>query len=195
MSRLSRTEFLAMNSLPRRLLQQHYELPRSKRMGIQFTDKDVLEIGCGSGYSATLILKDKPRSYVGIDMMEEQIALAQKRGIEGAEFRIEDAARMQSIEDASKDLIIIFGVLHHVPEWRVVLLECHRVLRPGGEMYIEEPPRKILELVDDRWLHWDHPKEGRFSLRELTKSLTDACFRIINIFSAFGFGFYRVQRM
>jgi ubiquinone/menaquinone biosynthesis C-methylase UbiE len=195
MSRLSRAEFRAMNSLPRRLLQKHYELPRVKRMGIRFNEKDVLEIGCGSGYGATLILKDKPRSYIGIDMMEEQIALAQKRGIQGAEFRLEDAANMQSIEDASKDLIVIFGALHHIPEWRIVLSECHRVLRHEGEMYVEEPAGKLLELVDGKWPHWGHPKEGHFSLQELTRSLTDSRFRIINLSSAFGFGFYRVQRM
>jgi len=195
MSRLSRAEFRAMKSLPRRILQKHYELPRVKRMGIRFNDKDVLEIGCGSGYGAELILKDTPRSYVGIDMMEAQIALAQKRGIQGADFRLEDAATMQSIEDASKDLIVIFGVLHHMQEWRVALSECHRVLRSGGEMYVEEPAGKFLELFDGRWPHWDHPKEGRFSLRELTKSLTNAYFRILKLSSAFGFGFYRVQRI
>jgi hypothetical protein len=42
MPRLSRAEFQAMNSLPRRLLQKHYELPRLKCMGICFDGKDVL---------------------------------------------------------------------------------------------------------------------------------------------------------
>jgi ubiquinone/menaquinone biosynthesis C-methylase UbiE len=164
-------------------------------MGIRFNEKDVLEIGCGSGYGATLILKDKPRSYIGIDIMEEQIALAQKRGIQGAEFRLEDAANMQSIEDASKDLIVIFGALHHMQEWRVALSECHRVLRSGGEMCVEEPSGKFLELFDGRWPHWDHPKECRFSLRELTKNLMNTCFRVIKISSFFGFGFYKAQRV
>ena len=195
MSRLSRAEFRAMNSLPGRLLQKHYELPRCKRMGVRFYEKDVLEIGCGSGYGAELILNNKPRSYIGVDMMEEQIALARKRELQGAEFRIEDATHMHSIEDASKDLIVIFGVLHHVSEWQVVLSECHRVLRSGGEMYVEEPAGKFLELFDGRWPHWDHPMEGRFSLRELTKSLTNAYFRILRVSSTFGFGFIRVQRI
>ncbi len=195
MSRLSREEFQAMNSLPRRLLQKHYELPRLERMGVRFNGKDVLEIGCGSGYGAILILRDKPRSYIGIDVMEEQIALARKRGIRNAEFRIEDAENMQSIEDASKDLIVIFGALHHMPEWRVVLSECHRVLRSGGEMYLEEPAGKMLELFDGLWPHWYHPKDGRFSLQELTKSLTNTCFRVIKISSFFGFGFYKAQRI
>jgi ubiquinone/menaquinone biosynthesis C-methylase UbiE len=195
MSRLSRAEFQAMNSLPRRLLQKHYEIPRLKRMGVCVNGKDILEIGCGSGYGATLILRDKPLSYVGIDMMEEQITLAQKRGIQGVEFRIEDATNMQSVEDASKDLIVIFGALHHMPEWRVALSECHRVLRSGGEMYLEEPGGKILKLFDGRWPHWYHPKDGRFSLQELTKGLADACFKVCKISSFFGFGFYKVQRI
>jgi len=139
-------------------------------MGVRFNEKDVLEIGCGSGYGADLILNDKPRSYVGVDMMEEQKALARKREIQGAEFRIEDATHMHTIEDTSKDLIVIFGVLHHVSEWQVVLLECHRVLRSGGEMYVEEPAGKLLELFDGRWRHWDHPKVGRSTLHTLESS-------------------------
>ncbi len=195
MSRLSRAEFQAMNSLPRRLLQKHYELPRLKHMGACFNGKDILEIGCGSGYGAILILRDKPLSYIGIDVMEEQIALAQKREIQGAEFRIEDATNMQSIEDASKDLIVIFGALHHIPEWPVALSECHRVLRSDGEIYLEEPTGKLLELFDGRWLHWYHPKEGHFSLQELTRSLTNTCFRTLNLSSFFGIGFYKAQRI
>ena len=128
-----------MNSGPRRLLQRWYEFPILRRMGVTFTRKDVLEIGCGSGYAAQLILLEGPKSYVGVDVMPEQLALARRRGLSAAEFRLEDATHLASVPTASIDLVAVFGILHHIPEWRRAVAECRRVLRPGGEVYLEEP--------------------------------------------------------
>ncbi len=195
MSRLSNSEFQAMNSFPRRLLQKYYEFPRLKRMGVRFNGKDILEIGCGSGYGALLIVRDKPQSYIGIDIMEEQIELAKKRNISCAEFRIEDAAQMQTIADSSKDLIVILGILHHIPEWRSVILQCHRVLRPEGEIYLEEPLGELLYWFDKWWSKWEHPKEGHFLLKELESNLLKADFKILRTGHIFGFGFFRAQKI
>ena len=194
MSRLSKEEFRAMNSPLRRLLQRYYELPLLRSMGIHFTGKDILEIGCGSGYGAELMMKDRPRSYLGVDVMEEQIELACKRAIPGTEFRLEDAARLQSVADASMDLVVVFGILHHIPAWRIVMAECHRVLRPEGEIYLEEPDGELLDWFD-RWSKWGHPKEARFSLRELENDLSGQGMRILRKSHLFGFGFYRAQRV
>jgi len=194
MSRLSKEEFQTMNSLPRRLLQRYYEFPRLKSMDVGLKGKDILEIGCGSGYGAMLIMKDEPHSYLGVDVMEEQIELACKRAIPGAEFRLEDAIQLRTIADACIDLIVIFGILHHIPEWRIALAECHRVLRSGGEMYLEEPLGELLDWFD-RWSNWDHPKERRFSLNELESNLSTKGFRILKRSHRFGFGFYRVQKV
>ena len=192
MSRLSKEEFRAMNSPLRRLLQRYYELPLLRSMGILFTGKDVLEIGCGSGYGAELIMKDKPHSYLGVDVMEEQIELARKRVILDTEIQLEDAARLQTVADASVDLVVVFGILHHIPEWRIVLSECHRVLRLEGEIYLEEPDGELLDWFD-RWSNWNHPEESRFSLRELESNLSGKNFRILKKSHMFGFGFYRAQ--
>ena len=45
--KLSQREFDAMNNPIRRWLQRMIEYPNFKRMGLQTTDLDVLEIGCG----------------------------------------------------------------------------------------------------------------------------------------------------
>jgi ubiquinone/menaquinone biosynthesis C-methylase UbiE len=121
-----------MNSGGRRLVQRWIEFPLFRRLGLKAEGQDVLEVGCGAGYGAVLIGRLRPRSYVGVDLMPEQIELAQARGLPGAEFLVMDAAEMGRIDDASKDCVVIFGILHHIPKWREVLRECHRVLRPGG---------------------------------------------------------------
>lgn len=50
------------------------------------------------------------------------------------------------------DLIIIFGVLHHIPNVSSVLSEMSRVLRPGGKIFIREP---ITSMGD-----WRYPRRG-----------------------------------
>jgi len=194
MTRLSDREFQAMNSVPRRLLQRLYEFPRLRHMGVTFRGKDVLEIGCGSGYAAWLIARDAPRSYLGVDVMPEQLKLARLRPIPQAEFRLEDATALTSVASSSTDLVVIFGILHHIPEWRRALAECWRVLRPNGEVYLEEPDGSVLAWFEATF-HWGHPDQGWFLLRELQAELERQGFQILAQARAFGFGFYRARRL
>ncbi|HRH24002.1 MAG TPA: class I SAM-dependent methyltransferase [Candidatus Paceibacterota bacterium] len=43
------------------------------------------------------------------------------------------------IEDASYDAVLLINVMEHVFEYRALLLECARVLRPGGTIVIIVP--------------------------------------------------------
>jgi ubiquinone/menaquinone biosynthesis C-methylase UbiE len=86
-----------------------------------------------------IIQEFKPRQIIAFDLMPEQIALAQKRRLP-VEFKIGDATAMDA-PDASCDAVFDFGILHHIPQWRKVLVETARVLVAGGVLLIEEPHR------------------------------------------------------
>ena len=43
------------------------------------------------------------------------------------------------LEDSSVDLVVCFGVLHHIPNVSFVIKEIFRVLRPGGHFLLREP--------------------------------------------------------
>jgi ubiquinone/menaquinone biosynthesis C-methylase UbiE len=190
MSRLSDREFRAMNNPWRRLFQRLCEFPLLKWFGVPITDREVLEVGCGSGYGAQLLATLKPRSYVGFDFMPEQVDLARKRMPE-AEFYVQDATAMKDISTASKDTVVVFGVLHHIPKWKAAVNEIARILRPGGEVYLEEPDGGVIDWFD-RFFEWGHPVT--FRLGELEAYLQVSGFRIIRRLRSVGFGIYRLQK-
>jgi ubiquinone/menaquinone biosynthesis C-methylase UbiE len=189
-SRLSDREFKAMNNPWRRLLQRWWEFPMLKRFGVAIMGRDVLEVGCGSGYGAELLATLKPRSYIGFDFMPEQVAIAHKRMPE-SEFIVQDAAVMKDIPSASKDAVVVFGVLHHIPEWKAATTEIARVLRPDGEVYLEEPDGGVIDWFD-RKFKWGHPVT--FRLKELESQLHEVGFQLIRKSYWFGFGFYRWKK-
>lgn len=166
-----------MQSLPRRLGQRYFELPRFIHMGLDAQGKDVLEIGCGSGYGGYLLNRLQPRSYVGLDVMEEQIQIAGTK-YPDIDYRIQNATHLDQFENESVDVVVIFGVLHHIPEWRKTLDEIYRVLRQGGSLFLEEPRGLDLKFFDliFRWGHpdtdfglnalEDHLEEGGFFIRK-----------------------------
>ena len=167
--KLSNVEFRAMQSLPRKLGQRFFEMPMFKRMGLDLKNKDVLEIGCGSGYGAHLLSTLNPKSYIGLDVMEEQVQLAQKNYPQ-FEFLIQDAEDLSRFPASSKDVVIIFGVLHHIPNWRKAIDEVVRVLKPSGSLFLEEP-RGVDIKIFDAFFRWGHPNTD-FGLNALDAHLT-----------------------
>ncbi|MBN1191581.1 MAG: class I SAM-dependent methyltransferase [Dehalococcoidales bacterium] len=144
--RLGTFEFLAMNNPLRRWSQKNIELRifqnQLKRNHIDLTGKAVMDGGCGSGYSTELIIKAfNPSRIVAFDYMPEQIRLAKKRNLE-VDFFIGDLTRIDS-DTAVFDAFFVFGVLHHIPQWKKALSEISRVLKPEGAFLIEEPRERF----------------------------------------------------
>ena len=54
-----------------------------------------------------------------------------------ATFIAGDVCRL-GLPDASFDLVVDFGIVHHVPDWRAALAEVHRTLRVRGEFLFED---------------------------------------------------------
>jgi SAM-dependent methyltransferase len=172
---LSDIEFRAMDSWWRRGGQANFEVPLFQKMGLDIRNKDLLEIGCGNGHGAYLLDQLSPRSYVGLDVMEEQVAKARERYPQ-FRFLVWDATDLSQFAPRSMDIVIIFGVLHHIPEWRKVIDEVKCVLRPDGGFFVEEPRGMDLKLFDF-FFRWGHP-DSDFGINRMEEYLKSHGFRI-----------------
>ena len=103
-------------------------------------DGTILDFGCGTGGTETALIKAFPLATIhAIDQSAESIRIAQKRSLNNVSLCSYGGARLP-FADASFDLIYMIGVMHHVPlnERQSVLLELHRVLKRGGNLFVFE---------------------------------------------------------
>ncbi|KAL7717020.1 methyltransferase domain-containing protein [Entamoeba marina] len=130
----------------------------------------VIDLGSGSGRDCYILshLVGENGHVIGVDMTEEQLAIAnkyvdyhtEKFGYKKAnvEFRkgyIEDLKGV-NIEDNTVDIIVSNCVINLVPNKEDVLRECFRVLKNGGEMYFSDVysnKRVTDELRNDKLLY------------------------------------------
>lgn len=98
----------------------------------------VIDLGCGPGVLLGRIAAWNPGTeFVGVDLSEGMLALANQRAGKPANVRFErgDMTRLDGFADGSVDGVISSVALHHLPD-AAALARCFesvaRVLRPGG---------------------------------------------------------------
>lgn len=190
--RLSEKEFQMMNNPVKDFLQKHVEFNILRMLGLRDRNKDILEIGCGSGFGAELLSQLKPAAYTGIDLMPEQIELACSRGMKNVDFLLMNAADLGFFSDASRDITVVFRIFHHMPEWRESVKEVFRVLRPGGKFFVVEPIKLV--TLASMFTSMFHPREAIFSGGEFSAELKRAGFIVRRRISILGFNFFYAQR-
>jgi ubiquinone/menaquinone biosynthesis C-methylase UbiE len=139
----------------------------------------ILEVGCGRGVGASLILKEfTPKKLHALDLDHAMICRARAylpHHLPEIFFYVGDMIHLP-YPDAALDAVFGFGVLHHVPDWRAGLREIARVLKPGGRYFLEEfyPPIYQNFLARRIFLH---PEKDRFSSPDLHQALAATRFR------------------
>ncbi len=105
----------------------------------------VLDVGCGEGHFASMLLR-AGASVVGVDVAEEPLRRARERD-PALELQLVDADGPWPIEDASFDAVWAGETIEHVHDTAGWLSEVRRVLRPGGQLLLSTPAHGRLRVL------------------------------------------------
>jgi len=173
--KLNWAERWAVNN-PLRVLQQRVEIRWLKGMRPLKPGSIALEVGCGRGAGAGIVLREFPLArLIGMDLDIGMVRKAQAHLSTQREriFLLAGDVTFIPIKSGSLDAVFGFGVLHHVVAWRSVLREIARVLKPGGVYFFEELYPGLYQNRITRHILL-HPFEDRFFGRELREALAAA---------------------
>jgi SAM-dependent methyltransferase len=92
-----------------------------------------LEVGCGNGTLCKHMAEKYRMDVTGVDVAPDQIERARKdaAGMPNLQFVVLDATTLP-FDDASFDIVLSSGVMHHVREWRDAFEEIARVMKASG---------------------------------------------------------------
>jgi ubiquinone/menaquinone biosynthesis C-methylase UbiE len=104
-------------------------------------DKDVLDFGCGDGQLCIQLARVGARSVHGVDISEPGLKRFDERlraytGRVRPTYTLSREPRVIDAADQSFDAIYCLDALEHIMDYEAIIHEWHRVLRPGGSVYI-----------------------------------------------------------
>jgi SAM-dependent methyltransferase len=112
------------------------------RLGADPRGGVCVEVGCGPG-RMTGALAERFDRVVAVDVSPGMIARAREEvTAPNVAFREVSGERLDGVADASADVAVCYLVLQHLPSRRLVrayVREVARVLRPGGEAFVQLP--------------------------------------------------------
>jgi tRNA (cmo5U34)-methyltransferase len=169
--------------------------------------RSILDVGCGAGNYAIKLLEKLPNlSVTLIDLSRPMLDRAVER-VSAAGARnvtpMQGDVRELQLPDNSFDIIVAAAVLHHLrsdDEWLAVFEKFHRILRPGGSVWIADLVQQSTPAVQAlMWQRYgdyleqlDGPeyREKVFDYVEKEDSPRDVMFQVDMLRSA---GFARIE--
>lgn len=117
-------------------------LNKVKKLKLDFSNKTVLDFGCGTGINNNIFSKNC--NYIGTDVAGGRIDYARKlyphRKFVSIDLINQDNPQMP-FKDKTFDYVAIFNCLHHIPENDIhyIAKDIHRILKPNGQVIMVEP--------------------------------------------------------
>jgi len=135
----------------------------------------VVDIAGGVGTYASVIVRQRPVTVVGVDISEGVIRVRSEDPLL-AENAVGDMEGLPYGDETFEGAMFI-AALHHVPDPLPALQEAYRVLRPGGQLFAFEP--SSLGARKGNVPIPGSPHEFRMSRRWLLERLRTAGFEVV----------------
>lgn len=176
-----------------------YERPYMLSQFPSFHEKNVLDLGCGSGFYTEYAL-GKGAYVTAIDSSQSMInRLSQRNKSPRLQLICSDIAEpLSSVQSNSFDYVICSLIIHYIKDWEPLFAELYRIMKNDGKLFVStHHPYLVLgypllkninyfdtTLVEDIWGKKDRPFKVHYFTRSLTnilKPIINSQFKIINI--------------
>lgn len=130
----------------------------------------ILDLGCGHGAIMHAARELGYGNLRGVDGSPEQVAAAEKLGIEGVELG-DVKETISECDAASLDVVIAFDVIEHFKKDELLpfIDEVHRALKPGGRFIMHAPNGE--SPFGARMFFWDFTHELAFTRQSISQLL------------------------
>jgi len=98
----------------------------------------VLDIGCGGGLLSEALAKEGAE-VTAIDLAPELVKVARLHSLESGvtvDYRVQAAEDLAAEQPGSFDVVTCMEMLEHVPDPGAIIAACHRLLKPGGQLFL-----------------------------------------------------------
>lgn len=147
--------------------------------------KNVVDFACGGGGKSVYFAHEGAQRVVGLDMNEEFIReagdFAKQHGVEEKCAFVVSDVRKTNLPDNEFDGVILNDAIDHIPHPERALREAHRILKPGGLIFINFESyyyfwgHHLWDAIRIPWLHLFTSEKFRIALyKEAVKGLPNA---------------------
>jgi ubiquinone/menaquinone biosynthesis C-methylase UbiE/uncharacterized protein YbaR (Trm112 family) len=129
-------------------------------MDIMPDQATILDVGCAQGRSTAPFI-NKTNTVIGFDISKKMIETGNNRFKKSnypPYYFVGDATCIP-IDTNSVDIIVLYGVLHHMTPLKTAIKEIVRILKPGGLILSLEnnrtPLRFLFDILQKLWCLWN----------------------------------------
>lgn len=139
----------------------------------QLQNLSILDAGCGVGaFSQPLVEKN---TVYGVDFSAKSLEFAAKRGLV---TQVGDLGNLE-FESGKFDLVVCIGVIQLIDDYRPILNELARVVKPGGTMLIQTLHKQSLQRKLVMLFEQNKKFDRMYGLDELSQVYTELGFEDI----------------
>jgi SAM-dependent methyltransferase len=123
-----------------------------------FRNKTVMELGCSTGYLIGAFRDLEPFQAIGVDLDSSCVRAARQQYGDHIQFE-ESTASSIPLNDECVDIIYCVDTVEHLSSPREILMDCFRILRPGGQLLIHWHPwlgpygSHLEDIIPFPWAH------------------------------------------
>ena len=137
-----RSNLLSLSFITKTFLKKRTDLIVSL---LQYTKKeDLIDIGCGSGIQLAQLENKFSDGVIGVDYSFDMLSLCQQNLPKTPykhRFLINADAEKLCFQNSRFNCLISLGLLDYMPDYRLVLKEFYRILKPQGKILFTIPKK------------------------------------------------------